>query len=178
MTSKDFVEQLKKSMPEVEKLKELQYSEEEILQIKSAYLLNESESDNKYPDLGELGWLFSKYAMKNLEIGMITFIQKPVCEKDDTYQIGNVEADELVFSTATGSVFVREAGRSHILWQCADSAENFISALEVMSRHFSQVMVNESLYDDFQYLEQVAGTASGKAGGAAFISFYKMLLGI
>ncbi|MCP4176150.1 MAG: hypothetical protein GY756_00110, partial [bacterium] len=44
--------------------------------------------------------------------------------------------------------------------------------------YFSKVMIDESLYDNFNYLEQIALKASKAAGGSEYLDFYKMLLGI
>ena len=47
-----------------------------------------------------------------------------------------------------------------------------------MAEHFSKVMVDENLYEDFDHLEKIAIKASQYAGGKEYIDFYKMLLGI
>ena len=164
-------------MPDIEILKNLNYSEKEISKLKNSYVLNKKLSiDNFNQDLGEFGKLLSNYDIDKLEIGMISFLNKPINSNEDYFIIGKVEADNLLYSKKKSLFYVQD--KTSVLWECASSPENFLGALLNMMEYFSKVAVDESLFENWELLENYAKKSSELAGGKHFQNFYKMLLGI
>lgn len=178
MNSKEFIESINSVKPDSDLMIELDYTSEEIEEVKNTYeLCKINNADNKYPDLSELGYLFSNYKLSDLELGFINFIDIPI-KHQGFYIIGKIECDILVYSVITDTVFVKENSNDNVLWKCSNGISSFLDALIIMANHYSKVIINDNLYDDFEYLKSVANEASNKSGGEQYLSFYQMLLGI
>jgi len=165
-------------MPDINELKKSGCSDEEIKKIEASYIIKKVNTQNNlYSELNEIGLLFSNYQIKDMEIGMISFFEKPI-KKDSTYILGKIEMDELIYSLTDEKIYIQERGYQVILCDCAKGIANFLSALAILSEHFSKVMLDNELYDDLAYLEKIAISAANAAGNESYLNFYKMLLGI
>lgn len=172
----EFVRELKKKLPTISKLKELKYTDEEIDEIQDSYDLQTKDvTINIYPEMGEFGELISKFEISNLQVGMIEFFDKPL-KKNDNFIIGKVEVDELVYSINSNLFYVTDGEKE--LWKVASCPENFLNALLNMKEYFSKVMIDETLYDNYEITDAYAKKSAELAGGDQFINFYRMLLGI
>ena len=176
MQCTEFVSELKKKLPDLKKLKELNYTDGEIEDIKESYVLPTKDvSINLYPEMGELGELMSKYEVSKLQVGMIEFFDKPLKENDKLI-IGKVEVDKLIYSKEDSIFYVTDGDKE--LWKISDCPEKLLNALLNMKEYFSKVMIDEALYENYDVLESYAKKSAELAGGAQFINFYRMLLGI
>ena len=172
----EFVRELKKKLPDVNKLIELGYTNEEIDEIRDSYVLPAKDVGiNLYPEMGEFGELISKYKVSKLQVGMIEFLAKPL-KKNDKFIIGKVEVDQLVYSIKESLFYVTDGEKE--LWKISNCPESFLDALLNMKDYFSKVMLDESLYENDEVLDSCAKKSADLAGGDQFINFYRMLLGI
>jgi len=176
MLCTEFVNELKKKLPDIKKLKELDYTDGEIEDIKKSYVLPTKDVKiNLYPEMGEFGKLMSKYEVSRLQVGMIEFFDKPLKENDKLI-IGKVEVDKLGYSEKDSMFYVTDGEKE--LWKISNSPEKLLNALLNMKEYFSKVMVDETLYENYAVLESYAKKSAELAGGVQFINFYRMLLGI
>lgn len=175
MDYSNFIKELSTKVPDIKKLKDLGYSDREIIEIKDSYIISSCDIEkNSYPELGEFGELISRYEIDKLKIGMISFYKKPK-KKDQTFIIGSVETDELRYSMNNGLFYVSPKN-DFILWECSDDSEKFLAALLNLADYFSKVAVDEKLYDNQELILEYARISSSLAGGDRFINFYKMIL--
>jgi HNH/Endo VII superfamily nuclease toxin with a HHH motif len=164
--------------PSEEALKALGISNEEAEGLISSFrILQRKEEVMTAEQSDVIGDFFSLYNPSNLEIGMIRFSALPKIT-DSGRVIGQVEADPLVVDKFTGKVYVDDlTSPGNTLWDCADSAEHFLSALIPAARYLGQCLVDDSIRCNKALLNQMLEECTVNAGGDRYATFYRMLLG-
>jgi hypothetical protein len=163
--------------PSREALKALGVSNEEAEEFLSSFrILPRTRKIAAIDQSDAIGKFFSLYDPSNLEIGMVRFVDLPKIT-DAGCIIGQVEADPLVVDKFTGKVYVDDlTSPGNTLWECADSVENFFSALIPAARYLGQCLVDGSVRSNKAVLCQIQEECTANAGGSRYVTFYRMLL--
>ena len=176
MTAEEFVAELAKSAPSMEGLLKQGLTKKAAQAFRGSLTPKQRAQPIRAPKgAGEVGRLLAFYDCSRVEVGMVRFGEAPV-RRGGRWEIGLVEADQLVIDSKSGILEVLELGHpSHVLWQCAASGEAFLGALSRASAVLSQRAIGEIPKKTLakQLLDCVA-----LAGGAEYEGFFKMLIGV
>ncbi len=122
-----------------------------------------------------LSELFSRYDVLTIEIGMARFYKNPTPVRRG-WQIGQVEADDLILDAGSGEIIVLSIDAiDHVMWRCAKDGSAFLAALALAAQFYEEC-------DDDQrgtaVHMQAFEACTLAAGGAPYSNFYRMLLGV
>jgi len=121
--------------------------------------------------------LISLYDVSGLEIGMISFVDKPA-DYGDYLQIAKVELDSLVIYQNGEIRVVDWQQLDHCMWRCARNSELFLEALLMTNRFLTLTILNADIDSDEDYALETASVIANVAGGSEYLSFYQMLFGV
>ena len=120
--------------------------------------------------------LLTNYDGSKVEIGMVNFVSE-LNEKGGYLFFGRFDADDLVIDKRTGKVQLKESGQAHILCDCAENSALFLDAIYCSAMHMGQIPLGAEEDEDQALVCDKAMECSAKAGGEAYLTFYKMLMG-
>ncbi len=178
MIANDFVRELSSIAPSIESLREIGLSETEATSFRAGYICQPRSSPLSLLASNEMLDLAIRWDVSLIEVGMVRLLGTPTIDQGSGIQIGVVEADPLVIINTSSELIVEELGTTgHILWKSARSPGQFLDALVVAAKFFSERTVGAFDFDDLEIAKMTADKCATLAGGDEYTEFYYMLLG-
>jgi len=176
MISSVFVEKLKQLAPLPSELVGRGLSNDFIDYFIRRYICLPRIRLNKFYNKGAIFNLINEYDCSTMEIANISFVQS-VIEKDNYYQVGNLEQDILSINKISLEIEVLDfAEPRHRIWSCASNQENFLDALLLCADFYTKKVKSQLHTTDHTHALEIAYLCSEKAGGTKYLDFYEMLL--
>ena len=178
MNANYFVRELSAIAPSIESLRELGLSETEAESFKAGYVCHHRRSPLPLTASNEMLDLAIRWDVSTIEVGMVRLLGTPSIRQGSGIQIGLVEADPLVIINSSSELIVEELGTAgHVLWKAARTPGQFLDALVVAAKFFSERTVGAIDFNDLGTAKTIANECATLAGGDEYTGFYHMLLG-
>jgi hypothetical protein len=176
MNAENFVKELSKIPFSIEELHSQGLSKDYIEELMSSYKIEMKPLSTSYSGNPVLE-LVENYDSSNLEIGMICFDENIEIGEDYIF-FGKFEIDDLAINKNLGQVVMLEDGSDNVLYECASSGANFLSATIVAANFLEKRANDDAIYNNQELAISMAEECAERAGGKnEYQNFYKMLFG-
>lgn len=178
MDSKEFVKQLKSIAPNEQTLYEEGLSKEEVNNLLSSYNLKIIDDNQVVND--PLLDLIYRFNVSNFDIGMVHLKNREeVIETDNFIVFGNFDRDEMAIDKINDEVVVIDyESLSEKLWYCSKNTNSFMEAILLAGKLNNEKCFNDEIYNNKELISIKAQEIANVAGGAKYLPFYQMILGI
>jgi hypothetical protein len=178
MNANDFVKKLCASAPSIESLREIGLSEAESDSFRAGYICLPRRSPLPLIASNEITDLMILWDVSMIEIGILRLLGTPSIHYGLGVQIGLVESDPILITDRSSEIVVEEVGTAgHVLWKVARSPGQFLDALVLAAKFFTDRAVGTIGFDDLEAAKATANKCSTLAGGDEYTEFYSMLTG-
>ncbi len=177
MDAESFKKALEEAKPSIEALMRDGLSWDDAMDITASWEVRDRthREQNLLPDR-TLSELFSRCDVSKIEVGMVRLHKNPEPVRRG-WQIGQVEADDLILDINSGEIIVLSIDAvDHIMWRCARNGSSFLSALALTAEYYGKCAINDLHGKEAQKHAFEACTLA--AGGPSYSNFYRMLLGV
>lgn len=177
MDAESFKKALEEAKPSIEELMKDGLSRNDAVDISASWEVRDRDHPEQIslPDRA-LSELFSGYDVSKIEVGMARFFKNPL-PVPSGWQIGEVEADDLILDINSGEIIVLSIDAvDHIMWKCARDGRSFLGALALAAEYCGKCAINDLHGTAAQIHAFEACTLA--AGGSSYSNFYRMLLGV
>ncbi|MBP1857141.1 hypothetical protein [Rhizobium herbae] len=168
---------LEQATPNLDALFKIGLSQKEAMDIIAGFEMRErlGQVNSRLPDT-VLRDLFAQYDASNVELGMVRLCEVPE-EVACGWMIGKVETDYLFLDTLSGEIEVKDrADVANAIWKCAQDGACLLAALANAAKYLSACILEDQSGSHFQ--QQTLRRCTTLAGGAPYVDFYRMLLGL
>jgi len=178
MNETEFVYRLNLAAPTREDFYQYELSDDYVSECIESYKCIEKENPTVLFTIeNPIVRLLSLFDCKNVQIGNLKFLFK-IVEREDYYEIGNVELDILTINKITFEIEVRDHDCiTYIIWPVASNASKFLDAMIISASFFTSKIKDPLLQENDTFALEKVNECIDAAGGEIYGDFYKMLLG-